>query len=376
MSKRDYYEVLGVSRTASPDEIKQAFRNLARKYHPDVSSEPDAEERFKELNEAYAILSDEQKRATYDRFGHAGVSGSGGAPDFTNIDLSDILEEIFGGLGGFGFGGRSRQQMRNAPRRGQDIQQTITLTFEEAAFGVDKEISITRDEVCSRCKGDRAEPGTTRKVCPTCNGKGEMRVTRQTLFGSMVQVTACTTCGGLGESIASPCRTCSGSGLERQTRKKKVTIPAGVDSGNQMRLPGEGQPGANGGPNGDVYLVIKVNQHKFFRRKDNNVLLDLNINVAQAVLGAEVNVPTLNGLEPLIIPAGTQPGKVINMRGKGIPFLRGSGRGDQQVMVNIDIPTTLTDEQRELFEKLAASMGTEVKPQERSFFDKLKDFIS
>lgn len=372
MSKRDYYEVLEVNKNATPDELKQAFRQLARKYHPDVSQEPDAEEKFKEINEAYAVLSDDQKRAAYDRYGHAGVSGMGGAPDFTNIDLSDILEEIFQGFGGFGFGNRGRRS-RNAPRRGQDLQYALNLSFEEAAFGAEKEVSITRNEICDRCKGEGAEPDTTKEKCQTCDGRGEVRVTRQSLFGNMVQVTTCPTCNGRGETIATPCRSCQSSGYQRKTRAKKVSVPAGVDSGNQIRLSAEGEPGANGGPNGDVYLVIKVMPHKFFRRRNNDVLLDLNINVAQATLGAEVEVPTIDGLEKLTIPAGTQPGKIITMRNKGIPILRSDRRGNQLVLVNIDIPTKLNSEQKELFEKLAESLGTEVMPQEKGFFDRLRD---
>lgn len=372
MSKRDYYESLGVSRSATPDELKSAFRNLARRYHPDVSQDPDAEEKFKEINEAYTVLSDAQKRAAYDRFGHAGVNGMGGAPDFTNIDLSDILGEIFGG---FGFGNRGSRQSRNIPRRGADLQYTVTLTFEEAVFGLDKEISITRDETCTTCHGSRAEPGTSPIRCATCGGHGEVRQTRQSFFGQMVQVITCPTCGGSGETISAPCHTCGGRGLERKTFTKVVAIPAGVDTGNQIRLAGEGQPGTNGGPKGNLYLAIKVKPHQYFRRRENDILLDLNINVAQAALGANVQVPTVDGPETLAIPAGTQPGRVISLRGKGVPRLRGSGRGDQLVLVNVDIPSRLNAEQRALFEKLAESLGTEAHPQERGFFDRLKDVL-
>ncbi len=374
MSKRDYYEILGVPRSASQSDLKQAFRNLARKYHPDVSQDPDAEEKFKEINEAYAVLSDEQKRAAYDRFGHAGLNGMGGAPDFSDIDLSDILEEIFGG---FGFGGfrRASQRTRNIPRRGEDLQLTLNLTFEEAVFGVEKEVTFSRDEICSRCRGTRAEPGTSPVRCATCRGTGEIRQARQSIFGSMVQVTTCPACRGSGETIATPCRACNGRGLERKRVRKVVAIPAGVDSGNQIRLAGEGQPGINGGPKGNLYLLLRVKPHKYFRRRGNDILLDLNINIAQAALGAEVEVPTVDGPEKLVIPAGTQPGKVLTMRGKGVPYLRGNGRGDQLVLVNVEIPKRLTHEQKKLFEQLAASLGTEVKPQERGFFDKMKDFL-
>jgi len=371
MTDRDYYEILGVPRNASAEDLKQAFRRLARTYHPDVNSAPDAEERFKEINEAYAVLSDPERRAAYDRFGHAGVRGAGGVPDFTVdfSDFADIFEEFFGF-------GRGTRPSRNVPRRGADLQYRLDLTFEEAVFGVDKEIEITRDEMCSRCNGSRAEPGTSPARCPTCNGRGEVRQARQTILGSMVQVTTCPTCNGAGETISTPCRVCNGRGLERRTRKKVVTIPAGVDTGNQIRLAGEGQPGINGGPHGNLYLLINVQPHKFFRRRDHDILMDLEINVAQAALGADVRVPTVDGEEMLRIPPGTQPGKVLRIRNKGVPHLRSNGRGDQLVMVNVVIPAHLTAEQRELFEKLAESLGSEARPQERGFLEWLKDALS
>lgn len=373
MVQRDYYEVLGISRGASKEEIKSAFRRLARKYHPDINKEADAEEKFKEINEAYAVLSDDQKREAYDRFGHAGVQGAGGVPDWTTMDFGDFFSDLFG-FGGFGFG-RQSARVRNAPRRGADLQYRLVLDFEEAVFGVEKEIEITRDEVCDRCHGSGAEPGTSPKTCPTCGGRGEVRQARQTILGSMVQVTTCPTCGGKGEVIDSPCSACGGRGFVRKTRRKKVSIPAGVDTGTQIRLAGEGQPGSNGGPPGNLYVVIKVRPHKFFRRRGDDILLDLNINIAQATLGAEVTVPTVDGDAYLKIPKGTQPGKIIRMRGKGVPHLRGNGRGDQLVIINVEIPKSLTDDQRELFEKLAESLGSEVLPQEKSFFDHLKEFL-
>lgn len=374
MAQRDYYEILGVPKNASSEDLKSAFRRLARQYHPDVNKDPDAEERFKEINEAYAVLSDPEKRSAYDRFGHAGVKGMGGAPDFTNVDFSDFAD-IFGDLFGFGGFGRSSRRSRNAPRRGADLQYRLDLTFEEAVFGAEKEIEITRDEVCSTCNGSGAEPGTSPQRCTTCNGTGEVRQVRQTILGSMVQVATCPTCNGQGETIATPCHNCQGRGLERITRKKVVSIPAGVDTGTQIRLAGEGQPGLNGGPHGNLYIVIQVKQHKYFRRRDNDVLLDLDINVAQAALGAEVEIPTVDGQAKLKIPSGTQPGKVLRMRGKGVPHLRGSGRGDQLVVVNVDIPSHLSSDQRQLFEQLAKTMGSEVRPQERSFFDWLKETL-
>lgn len=370
MTKRDYYEVLGVSQNANQDELKQAFRRLARQYHPDVNKEADSEERFKEINEAYAVLSDGDRRAAYDRFGHAGVQGAGGMPDF-NVDFTDFAD-IFGEFFGFG---RSSRRSRNVPRRGQDLQVRVDLKFEEAVFGVDKEIEFTRDEVCTTCNGSGAEPGTSPTRCITCGGRGEVRQARQTLLGSMVQVTTCPACNGAGETVTSPCRKCNGRSVERHIRNKEINIPAGVDSGTQIRLAGEGQPGINGGPAGNLYLHINVQPHKYFRRRDNEILLELDINVAQAALGAEVEVPTVDGPEKLRIPAGVQPGKVMRLRNKGVPHLRGNGRGDQMVLLNVEIPTRLNSEQREMFEELAASLGSEVHPQERSFLDWIRDAL-
>jgi molecular chaperone DnaJ len=372
MSQRDYYEVLGVPKNASNDDLKAAFRKMARQYHPDVNKEQDAEERFKEINEAYAVLSDSDRRAAYDRFGHAGVKGIPGQ-DY-NVDFSDFAD-IFGDLFGFGGFGRTIRRSRNAPRRGADLAYRLDLSFEEAVFGAEKEIEIVRDEVCATCNGSGAEPGTSPVRCTTCNGAGEVRQVRQTLLGSMVQVGTCPTCNGAGETIATPCHTCQGRGLERRSRRKVVNIPGGVDSGTQIRLAGEAQPGMNGGPNGNLYITIAVQPHKFFRRKENDIVLDLDINVAQATLGAEVEVPTVDGKANLKIPAGTQPGKVLRMRGKGVPHLRSNGRGDQLVVVNIDIPTRLSGDQRQLFEQLAKSLGSEVRPQERSFLDWLKETL-
>jgi len=370
MQKRDYYEILGVNRSASQEEIKSSFRNLARKFHPDVNSSPDAEERFKEINEAFMVLSDPEKRSVYDRFGHEGLRSAGGMPDWNNIDPFEIFEQFFGGFGGFG--GRQR---RNAPRRGEDLSYSITLDFQECASGSDRELEITRDEVCERCNGSGAEPGTSASTCPTCQGRGEVRQVRQTFLGSMVQVTTCPECGGSGRVIKQHCKTCSGRGFVRKTVKKTIPIPAGVDNGTQIRLAGEGQPGSNGGPRGNLYIEIKVKPHQFFKRRNDDILLDLNINIAQAALGAEVQVPTLEGHEKLSIPAGTQPGKVFKLRNKGIPHLRGSGKGDQLVIINVGIPARLTSEQRDLFEKLAETMGSEAAPQERSFLDILKDVL-
>jgi len=369
MSNRDFYEILGVGRNAGEDEIKGAFRKLARQYHPDVNKAPDAEEKFKEINEAYGVLSDPEKRARYDRFGREGLGNMGGFHDYT-VDFNDLFEEIFGGFG-FQTGRRSRR----SPRRGRDLQMQVALKFEEAVFGVEKEIEFQRDETCSRCSGSGAEPGTSPTRCSTCNGQGEIRQVRQTFLGSMVQTTTCPACDGRGEVIASPCRTCRGSGLERRTVRKKVQIPAGVDAGTQIRLAGEGGPGVYGGPNGSLFLVLDVRPHQFFKRRDNDIILNLDINVAQAVLGAEIDVPTLDGDEKLRIPAGTQPGKVFHLKGKGVPHLRRGGRGDQLVLVNVEIPARLTKEQRELFEKLAQSLGTTVTPKEKGFLDWLNEAL-
>jgi molecular chaperone DnaJ len=372
-SKRDYYEVLGVPRTATADELKTAFRSLARQFHPDVNKSHDAEEKFKEINEAYNVLSDADKRAAYDRFGHEGVNTQG-MPDFSSMDLSDILEGLFN-MGGFGGFGGSRSRSRNAPRRGQDLSSRIRLTFEEAVFGTEKEIEITRDEKCGTCNGSGAEPGTHPSPCASCKGTGEIRQVHQTFLGSMVQVVTCPDCQGRGEIINSPCHTCRGRGLERKTVKKKITVPAGVDDGNQMRMMNEGQPGVNGGPNGNFYLELEVAPHKFFRRRNNDIMLDLDINIAQASLGDEIEVPTLQGTKKLKIPAGTQPGRVFRMAGEGVPVLQRSTRGDQLVTVNVQVPTTLNTEQKELLEQLGKTMGTDIKIQERSFFDKLKDVL-
>lgn len=370
MSDRDFYDILGVGRNASEDELKSAFRKLARQYHPDVNKEPDSEEKFKEINEAYGVLSDPEKRARYDRFGRAGLGNTGGFRDYTS-DFSDIFDELFSSFG-FSTGRRSRR----SPGRGQDLQMSVRLTFEEAVFGVEKEVEFERDETCSRCHGSGAEPGTSATRCPTCNGQGEVRQIRQTILGQMVQTATCPTCNGRGETIATPCRICRGGGLERKRVKKKVEVPAGVDVGTQIRLAGEGGPGVRGGPNGSLFIVLDVQPHPFFKRRENDILLNLDINVAQAVLGAEVDVPTVDGDTKLKIPAGTQPGKVFHIKGKGVPHLRRKDhRGEELVIINIEIPAKLTKEQRELFENLAATLGTQVTPQEKGFIDWLNEAL-
>ena len=363
--KRDYYEVLGVNRNASSDEIRNAFRALAKQYHPDVAEESGTEERFKEINEAYAVLSDAERKAAYDRYGHEGLRGM-------NFDYDVGFSDIFEGLFGFGMGARQR---RNAPRRGTDLRYDLTLSFEEAVFGIEKEITFSRQAVCSSCQGSGAEPGTSPIRCEICSGSGEVRQMRQTFLGSMVSVAPCQNCGGRGQTITTPCKNCSGRGLERKQIKKVVTVPGGVDEATQIRLAGEGEPGVNGGPPGNLYIVIHAKTHRFFRRQKDDVLLDLAINIAQATLGADITVPTLEGDETLTISSGTQPGKILRLRGKGIPRLNRSGRGDQLVILSVEIPRTLEPEQREIMERLAESLGTEVRPQERGIFDTLRDIL-
>ncbi len=379
MSKRDYYEVLGVEKGAPPDEIKKAYRKMARKYHPDVSQEADAETKFKEVNEAYEILSDEQKRGMYDRFGHAGVSnsaggfGGGGAYDFGGgfRDPFEIFEEVFGGFGGFS---RSSGRQGRRPRRGADLRYELTLEFEEAIFGTEKEIEVPRQETCPACNGNKAEPGTQAIRCPECNGTGEVR--RQA--GFFINISTCPRCRGAGEIITTPCRECSGRGSVVKTRRLSVKIPGGVDNGTQIRLSGEGESGAYGGPPGNLYVVIKVKNHVYFRRQEDTVHLELAINVTQASLGDEVEVPTLDGSELMTIPAGTQTGDTIRLRGKGVPRLRRDGttssRGDQVITIQVRTPTNLTKDQRQLLLELGKTLDREVVPQrEKGFFDKLRD---
>ncbi len=377
MAKRDYYEVLGVNRSANKDELKKSYRRLARQYHPDVNDAPEAAENFKEISEAYEVLSDDQKRAAYDRFGHAGVNNSGGGfsgfeSDFGSV--ADIFEEFFGSA----FGGRRRQ--RTGPRRGSDLRYDLSISFEEAVFGIEKEIEFRRPEICDRCNGSGAEPGTTPITCPTCNGSGEVRRVQQSILGSFVNVTTCPQCQGSGEIISEPCHECNGRKQVQRTVTKKVKVPPGVDSETQIRLTGEGAPGTNGGPPGNLFVVLHVQKHEYFERRGDDIFMDLQINVAQAALGDEVMVPTIDGEELLVIPPGTQAGKMFKLRSKGVPRLdrsgRGSpmGRGDQHVLIQVSIPRHLTEEQRKLFAGLAQTLGKEVVPQrEKGFLGQLKD---
>lgn len=379
MAKRDYYEVLGVSRTATTVELKKAYRRLAREYHPDVNKDGDAAERFKEISEAYEVLSDDQKRAAYDRFGHAGVQNGAG---FSGFDaggfgsVADIFEEFFGSA----FGGGRRQ--RRGPRRGADLRYDLTISFEEAVFGTEKEIEIRRPETCERCSGVGAEPGTRPSMCPTCNGTGEVRRVQQSILGSFVNVTTCPECQGSGEIISEPCKECNGRKQVQRTFTKTVKVPSGVDSDTQIRLTGEGAPGINGGPPGNLFVVLHVHKHEFFERRGDDIWLDMQINVAQAALGDEITVPTIDGEEKLSIPPGTQSGKVFRLRNKGVPRLDRSGRGqpmgrgDQHVIIQVAIPKNLTAEQKKLFNQLARTLGKEVVPQrEKGILGQLKEAL-
>jgi molecular chaperone DnaJ len=370
-TKRDYYEVLGVGRSASKEEIKKIYRQLARQYHPDVNHAPDAETRFKEINEAYEVLSDAEKRTTYDRVGHVEPGGLGfGGFDFGFRDPFEIFEEVFGR--GFGF----RTSTQRGPRRGADLRYDLHLTFEEAAFGCEKEIEAMRYEPCSACNGSGAEPGTSAVRCSKCNGSGQVRQVQRSILGSFVSVTTCPACHGEGETIALPCSRCSGQRQVYVSRKLSVTIPAGVDSGTQIRLAGEGEVGERGGPPGNLYVVLDVEPHPVFQRRGDDILVALQVNVAQATLGAQVKVPTLEGEEEISIPAGTQGGTILRMRKKGVPHLRQDGRGDELVMVRVAVPTKLSRDQKALFQELAKTLDPEAVWQDkRSFVDDLRELF-
>jgi molecular chaperone DnaJ len=370
-SKRDYYEVLGVDRHASEDDLKKAYRRLARQYHPDINKNAEAEPKFKELNEAYEVLNDPQKRAMYDQFGHAGPGGQFGQGGFNGFEtfggFGDLFETFFGG-------GSSATRARRGPERGQDLRYDLTLTFEEAIFGAEKELEIPRWESCPQCKGNRSQPGTQPARCTNCNGTGEIRRAQQSIFGQFVNVVACDRCKGEGRVITTPCSECHGQGRVKIQRKIAVKIPAGVDTGQQMRLTGEGEGGARNGPRGNLYIVMRVEAHEFFERQDNDIVYQLPLTFPQAALGVEADVPTVEGAMKMSVPAGTQHGRVFRLRGKGVPHLQGEGRGDQLVVATLVTPSDLTREERELYERLA-ELNNERKdrPAERGFFDKLKD---
>jgi molecular chaperone DnaJ len=354
-TKRDYYEVLGVDRDATNEEIRRAFRKLAFKYHPDHNHDDKTGERFKEVNEAYEVLSDPDKRAAYDRFGHGGAEGlfGRGFEGFSFGGFGDIFDAFFGG---------AATASRQATQRGADLGYGITITLEEAAFGCEKEINISRTENCSLCQGVGSKPGSQPARCPNCNGMGQVRRVHQSLFGRFAQTATCPQCHGEGRIITEPCPQCRGTGKEKHKRDILVNIPAGVDNGSQIRLRGEGEAGRRGGSAGDLYITLSVKEHELFSRYDDDLLYELPINFAQAALGTEVEVPTLNGKTKLKIPAGSQTGQVFRLKGPGITHLRGSGRGDQLVTLFVATPDSLTKKQRQLLEELGESLGSDNMP--------------
>ena len=380
--KRDYYEVLGVSKGASDDEIKKAYRKLAKKYHPDMNpGDKEAEAKFKEVNEAYSILSDSEKRARYDQFGHAGVDpnyGAGGPGggfggfDMGDIDLGDIFGSFFGG--GFGGFGGSSSGRRNGPQKGESLRASLTITFEEAAFGCEKEINLNRTEECEACHGSGAEPGTTAETCPDCRGTGVVRVQQRTGGFAFSSTAPCSRCRGTGKIIHTPCKACGGSGSVKKTKRVTVSIPAGIDDGQAISLRGQGNAGKNGGPAGDLIVAVHVKPHPQFHRDGTTVLYEQPVTFYQAVMGAELEIPTIDGKVKYNLPAGTQTGTTFRLRGKGIPELRGRGRGDQYVTVRVQVPTSLNGEQKEALRAFAEAMGEDV-PEEsglKGFFDKHK----
>lgn len=370
MSKRDYYEVLGVSKGATQDEIKKAYRKLSKKYHPDINKEADAEEKFKEVKEAYEVLSDDQKRAHYDQFGHTdpnqGFGGFGGGGDFGGFGgFEDIFSTFFGG------GGGGRRRDPNAPRQGADLQYTMTLTFEDAVFGKETEIEIPREENCETCNGTGAKKGTKPETCSHCHGTGQLNTEQNTPFGRIVNRRVCHYCNGTGKEIKHKCSTCGGTGRVKKRRKIAVKIPAGIDDGQQLRVSGQGEPGINGGPAGDLYVVFHIQPHEFFERDGDDVYCEIPITFAQAALGDELEVPTLHGKVKLKVPAGTQTGTKFRLRGKGIPNVRGRGTGDQHIIVKVITPTKLTEKQKQLLEEFAETGGSHDK-EDDSFFGKMK----
>jgi molecular chaperone DnaJ len=367
--KRDYYEVLGVERAASIDEIKKAYRKLAVKYHPDKNpGDPTAEAKFKEAAEAYGVLSDQEKRATYDRYGHAGTSGFGGFDPNQFADFGDILGDLFG----FGdFFGTRRAGRSNRPARGNDIRYDLTIDFEDAVFGKEITLNVPRVIQCAACNGSGAKPGTQPVTCSGCAGRGQVRYSQ----GFFAVQRTCPQCGGAGKVIKDPCAACGGAGRVREEKTIAVKIPAGVDDGSRLRVAGEGESGYNGGPAGDLYVFLSVREHEKFQRRDYDIHSEQSISITQAALGAEILSDTLDGAEMVRIPPGTQPGHVIRLRGKGVQYLQSSGRGDHFVHVNVRIPTSLTDEQRELLERYAALDG-EQPAAPRRLGEKLKDFFT
>jgi molecular chaperone DnaJ len=356
----DYYEILGVSRDAGKEDIKRAYRRLARKYHPDVNKEPGAEEHFKEINRAYEILSEPETRNRYDRFGEAGVSGGAAGFDPDNMGgFADIFETIFSGFGGMG--GQTTARRRTGPTRGEDLRLDFRLKFREAVFGGEKEIRIRHLETCQTCKGSGARPGTGSRTCTTCNGTGQVRRATRTPFGTFAQVSVCPTCDGAGEVIEEKCDVCGGSGRKQETKKLKITIPAGVDNGMKLRVAREGDAGLKGGPPGDLFVYLTVETDAEFQREGNDIKSNISISYIQAILGCTIKVNTVDGQEDLIIPAGTQPNSVLILESKGVPKLGNPvSRGDHRITVKISIPTRVTGEERDLLEKLAKVRGETV----------------
>ena len=371
-SKRDYYEVLGITRNSSEEEIKKAFRRLALEHHPDRNKKVGAEERFKEINEAYQVLSNDKKRADYDRYGHASVGASGGK-GFDGFETFGGFGDIFDAFFGGGVGSTTRAQP-NAARRGADLQFGVTIAFEEAVFGTDQEIEIQRIDVCGRCQGSRSEPGTSPTMCANCNGKGQVRRSHQGFFGQFHQVSTCSNCRGEGAILSTPCGQCRGTGREPRTRKLVVSVPAGIEHGTQIRLNQAGEAGVNGGRPCDLYVLVRVNAHEVFRRDGDEIHLTLPISVFQATLGATLKVPTVHGDSDLEIPAGTQPGQTFTIKDQGVPHLRSNQRGNQMVTVQVQIPSALSEEERAVFKELARMLGEQgADDSEKGFFDKIKD---
>ncbi len=374
MNNTEYYDRLGLSKDASQDEIKRAYRKLSKKYHPDINKEPGAEEKYKEILEAYETLSDAQKRAAYDQYGPDGANGFGGQGSFGGFDggagfggFEDIFSSFFGG-------GATRNP--NAPRQGDDLQYRVNLSFEEAVFGAEKEIHYNREVTCKTCSGSGAKPGTSPVTCGRCHGHGVINVDTQTPLGMMRRQVTCDVCHGTGQEIKDPCQTCRGTGREKQSHTVSVKIPAGVETGQQIRLAGQGEAGFNGGPYGDLFVVINVNPSDKFTRDGSTIYYTLNISFVQAALGDTVEVPTVHGNVEMVIPAGTQTGKTFRLKGKGAPRLRGGSQGDQLVTVKIVTPTKLNDAQKEALLAFAKASGDEkVAPQKKGFFDKVKDVL-
>ena len=381
--KRDYYEVLGVSKSATDDEIKKAYRKLAKQYHPDLHpGDKECEEKFKELNEAAEVLGDPEKRKKYDQFGHAafdpnagfGGGAGGGFGGFGDFGGFGGFGDIFGDLGDiFGFGGGSSGARRNGPQRGESVRVGVTLTFEEAAFGCKKEVSVGRVEECPDCHGSGCAEGTTAETCPDCGGTGTVRTTKRTPFGMVQSSGPCSRCGGSGKIIHQPCPTCRGKGAVRRNKKITVNIPAGIDDGQTISLKGQGSAGANGGPAGDLLVTVAVRDRDKFERDGTSVLSSVEVSCAQAALGADLQVDTIDGKVKLTIPEGTQSGTVFRLRGKGIPFLRGSGRGDQYVTVNVAVPKNLNAHQKEALRAFARAMGEEAEDSAGLFRKKKKN---